>query len=464
MKKTFLPLLAISLLLTGCKLFPSSGSSSNSSSATSSISGSSGSNSSSAGSSSSGQSSSSSEETSEEDVGDVTKLGLMSITDAKAWLEAHKSEIPVNTQGNGVDKTRMITIRGNVVGRFDTVKTKKDFGLDQNKPGRVVLGDENAYMVCESDTSSKVTCLYDKIGADYVNEDTSKYEVTGYPAICMGKLELMIPSSKDYYEWNDKLTVGKDVSKYIDETIELSAFFNKVKDTKYNCAGHGYDKVYKVTGLTCYYLDASSGIYLFTDGTRLLKVLKENLTATVGQKYDVVGIATTKDYAPAIRAMAITAATGEAATLDYSGAISQTTAQLLANKTSKDDTNTRFDNFVTSFGNIYKSEVYICAETDSGKLNFGFSDDYKGNAFIEGKELACSKSIAFIDNKNFWNTDEVSAAKYNGYYKDYLSENVKTTIYYIPWQISEYKTYNKKSYPLYKVFLLPETIPPVVSE
>ena len=67
------------------------------------------------------------------------------------------------------------------------------------------------------------------------------------------------------------------------------------------------------------------------------------------------------------------------------------------------------------------------------------------------KELA---DLAFSKNPKFAEDIE----KYNGYYEDYVYENVTTTVYYIP---SIIRYVSKK--PIWKVFLLPETIPEVTN-
>ncbi len=467
MNKKILVLAVAALLMVGCaqrgtssitsESSSGSGSSSESSSEGQSSSGESSSGGESSSEDSSSESSSSEEEPPEESP---TDLGVMTIAQAKSWLEANEDSISVNSFGNGVDKSKTITIKGYVIGKFDTKKTTKNFGLDVTYCGRVVLGDANSYIAVQSVNGSDGTCLYGKVQTDFVNQSTSKYEVTGYPAVALGHLELQVPSNKTYFTWDENMELTKDISSYIDETVELSQFFNKVKDTQYNCAGHGYDKIYKINGLTCYSFDASSNVYTFTDGARLVKVLKRNISATVGSKYNVIGLATTENYGPALQAISFESIEGAGAELDLSGAITQGSAALVANKTSKEDTTQRFDNYVTSFGNIYKAEVYINAETHSSKLYYGFSDANLGTSFINGADLACSKGFVYFDNKNLWNTTESKANNFFPFTTN-AKTDTKVTVYYVPWSINEYKTYNKVSYPLYKVMLLSAVVPAV---
>ncbi len=466
MNKKVLVLAITALLMVGCaqrgtssvtsESSSGSGSSSESSSEGQSSSGESSSGGESSSEDSSSESSSSEEEPQEETP---TDLGVMTIAQANAWLEEHKGEIPrhANDSRNGVDKTRMITVRGYAIGKFDTVKTMKKYGLDNNKPGRVILGDVNGYIVVESDVTKGGSNLYDKLDDKYVNKDTSKYEVTGYPSITMGQVHLQIPSNKNFYTLNQNLDITKNISSYIDETIELSEFFNEVKDTQYNCSGHGYDKVYCINSLTCYHYNSKDNFYYFTDGERIVKVMDQNLTASIGYKYNVIGMATTKNYAPAIQAISLEPVTGEGAAVDTSKAITRGSVDLLKIKTSQDETSTRFDNFVLSFGGIYKAEVHFNVATENSNYYVGFSDAVLNSGKeITGKDNAGTAGLVFVDNNRFWNVTKTEINTYNGY-KDLIGKNETGMVYYIPVQV----TYSSNK-PIYKVFLLPETIPAVV--
>ena len=465
MNKKLLLLAATALLMVGCvsrggnsSLTPSSDSqsSSDSGSSTSSESGSSGGESSSSGGQSSSESSSSSSSSSEEEEDPPTDLGVMSISQAKAFLAELDTHMTGNAYGNWVDKTKTITIKGYAVGKFNLVKTTKNYGLDVNLPGRVVLGDADSYIACQTAVTNQGTSLYGKLD-DHVNEDTSRYEVTGYPAKCLGKYEIQVPLSS--FTWNSSLDITKNIDNYVDETTDLLDFYTDIKTTQYNCAGHGYDKVYKIESLTCYDYDASSKVFLFTDGEHIVKVLKENCSASVGGVYDVIGLGTTLNYAPAIRAIKITSKAGEPAVNDLTKATDITATNLVKNKTSQDDTNQRFEDYTFSYSKIYKSTVYLGVETHSSKLYVGFTDTFLDST-IEGVEKACSMGFVFIKNDNFWNTTEEELALYNGYYADYIQESNTATVYYVINGL-EYKTYSNKTYPYYKVTLLHETIPEV---
>ncbi len=401
---------------------------------------------SSSGNSSNGNSSSSS---SSSEQGDQ----IMTIAEARSYIST--LSIPVNSYGNGVDETHPITIKGYALTAFDLVKTKKDFGLNVSYPAKVIIGDATGYIGCASKGGTSGTTLFGKVG-DHAGEDTSRYVITGYPSMYLGHPEISVPDNS--FTWDQNLDVDKDISKYYDAPITVEQYFNLAKDVQYNCAGHGYGDIVTINSLTCYHYDSGSKVYYFTSGESIVKVVKEKLTASIGLVYNVTGIITTKDYAPALRGISLTKVEETPATNNLSSAISRTATELRNIKTSKDDTNQRFDNYILSYKNIYKANVYIGAETDSGKLNFFFSDTYQGANYIEGKNPALAKGVVFIDNDYFWNVTDSAAQSHNGYYADYLSENLTTTIYYIPVQLT-YVTYNSTVYPFYKVLLLPETIP-----
>lgn len=468
MKRNLLVLVFCSLLLVGCTTQKESSfnnsSTQNSGEITSDNSGgtsqgsngssnqSSGNNSSSGGNSSEGASS---EEQS--DLDKAEDLGVMTVAQAKEYILNHTSDISLNTADIGIDKTHKITIKAYALEKFDLVKTKKAFGLDVSYPAKVVMGDHTDYIACASNNGDGKT-LFGKVG-DYAGQSTSRYEVTGFPSIYLGQPEICVPDQS--FSWNQSMDITKNIDAYYDSSITLDSLYNSAKNMHYNCAGHGYGDIVKVENLTCYDL-VSGNLYLFTNGTSMIKVLKGTCTATVGSKYNVVGMLTIQNYSPAIRALKIESVSNSGDALDLSSAIVQGATALRSIPTPKEDTNTRYDNFVMSFKNIYKADVYLGIETHSSKCYVGFTDSYLGSSdFINGNELALSKGFVYINNNNFWNTTETELAKYNGYYEDYICENKAATIYYVPAQMSEYKTYSSTKYPNWKVTLIRETIPSV---
>jgi len=469
MKKSLLALVVCSLFLAGCTTTKANFSTQNSGK-TSSETNSSGTSQSSNGSTNSsagGNSStggSSSDEDSSEDISDIDAaedLGVMTAAQANEYLLNHASDIPVNSFGNGVDKKHKITIKGYALNRFDLKKETKNFGLEVTYSGKVVIGDATDYVVCATGVTSEGTTLYGKVG-DNAGKDTSRFEVTGFPSISLGQLELCIPSRS--FTWDEDLDVQKDIESYVYSTMTLDQFYETATDIPYNCAGHGYGNYVKINNLTVRDFDAGSGqgVYLMTDGTNMLKVVRDSnaLSMSVGSKYNIIGIMTTANYSPAIRLLKAESVLGPGDSVDISSASVLGSVDLRKIQTSKDDTLQRFPNFVKLFRHIYKAEVYLSGHiTTNSKIYIGFSDEYLGSSYQTSRDVAVSKGIVYIDNDYFWDTTQTKIDSKNGY-KNYINQNQKVTIYYMPQQL-EYLTYSGKQYPVWKVVLLPETIPAV---
>ena len=479
MKKTLIPLLIGTLLLTGCSLLDrfktnsssfSSGSSQSSENSDSSLTSSSdgGGNSSGTTTSSNGGSSSSSNGGSSSENGEeqtaleqAEDLGIMSISNAKTYILNHKPTL--NSHEIGVDYTHKITIRGYALSKFDLVKTKKSFGLDVSYPAKTLLGDGSGYLACAStnpQASSAGIALYGKVG-DHCGEDTSRYEVTGFPSIYLGQPELCIPDRS--FEWKQTLDITRDIESYSKETIDLPTFFDYCKDVKYNCAGHGYGEAFRINSLTCHYVD--SDYSYMTDGQRLIKILtNKSMSISKGSVYDVIGTLSTYNYQPALRAMKLISSASAPVALDYSTYAEELNCtNLLKIKTSQDDTDTRYDSFVLSFNKVYKADVYmgeVLADVDSQKYDVVFTDAYKGTTPLESGRDTCGVNGAiFVSNDYFWGETQAKIQTKNGYSVNGANKifaNETVTVYYIP-QIIRYVS--KK--PIWKVFLLPETIPSV---
>ena len=398
-------------------------------------------------SSSSSQTTSSSSSSSEDGVVD---LGLKTIKEVKDYIADHP--ITVNDAGLGVDYSTKVTIRAYALSRFDLVKTTSSFGLNVSYPAKVMMGDATSYIACASNKSDGST-LFGKVD-DYAGQSTSRYEVTGYLSMYLGQPEICVPDRS--FTWDQNMDITKNEEAYVEKDITISEFFTLVKDVKYNCAGHGYGGYYKLKNVTCYHYDASSNFYYFTDGAQIVKVIKDTLTCSVGYVYDIIGSLSTANYMPALRGIKATAVSGAKADIDLSVAETLSATNLLKIKTSQDDTSARFDNFILSYGKIYKATVFIGAVVENYKYYVMFSDTYQGDGAKTSKTTSGVNGCIFIDNKNFWNVDENELSRYNGYYDEYLFENKTVDIYYIPCSIS----YSEKK-PIWKVFLLPETIPEV---
>lgn len=467
MKRNLLALVFCSLLLVGCTTTKDnsfSGSSTQNSGETSSEANSSGTSQGSNGSSnqSSGGNSSSDEDSSEDlpPIDTADDLGTMTVAQAREYIINHASDIELNSGQIGIDYTHKMTIKAYALDKVNLVKTTKNFGLNVSEPTKVIMGDHTSYISCASKTGEGT--LYKKV-ADYAGQDTSRYEVTGFPSMYRGQPEIYVPLNS--YVFNEHLDITKNIDAYVDEQniLDIDGFYNRAKDMNYNCAGHGYEEIVKINNLTCYdYVDEK---YLFTNGTSMIKVLKNRVTAITGKKYNIIGLLTIKNYSPAISAYKLESVAGDGDALDLSSATVQGASALRAIPTPKDDTNTRYDSFVMSFKNIYKADAYMHVETHGGNNYVIFKDTYPnlGKNYIEGVNEALYRGFVYINNNNFWNASQDNLERYNGYYEDYICENNAASIYYVPAQMSEYIKYsgNNVKYPNWKVTLIRETIPSV---
>lgn len=457
MKRKLLLLVLSSLLLSGCNVLDNlkpknSSSNSNTTSFTSS------SISSSKDDSSSPTSPTSSSEPETPDPGevpddDVTDLGVMTIAQVREYIVSHKPEL--NSHEVGVDYKHKVTIKAFALDRFDLVKAKDAFGLNVSYHAKVMMGDATGAIACASNAGDGTT-LFGKVDS-YAGEDTSRYEVTGYLSIYLGQPELCVPNNSSEYTWftwNSSLDINKNPSVYVKETINLEQFYNLEKDLKYNCAGHGYGDYYRINGLTCIYTDSSGGFYYMSDGDRYIKVIKNNISLSVGGVYDIIGYLSTKDYQPALRALVQYNSASASYSYDASKRESITTSNLRNNKTSQEDTDQRFDNFILSFSKLYKATVYMGLVTENSKYYVCFHDEYKGENPLTGKDQQGANGAIFIDNNNFWNVSASALEQYNPYYTSYIMENTTVELTFMLESIR----YSSKK-PIWKVVLLPETIP-----
>lgn len=447
----------------------SSSSSSSSGSSTSQSTGSSSSSSTTSGSSSSstGTSTSTSTSTSEEPA--PTK-----VTIAQARALCAEKVTNLNSRGLGVNMDYRVTIEGLAINRFDLVKTKASFGLDVSKPAKVVFGDESGYIACASPAGDGST-LYGKVD-DHSGEATSSYSVTGYLSMYLGQPEIYVPAKT--FEWNSSLGKTYDAMTQNDGVITVDQFYTNAKAVKYNCAGHGYGGIYRLNDVLCIAKAGDGTAYSFTDGYKIFKGVpyKAN-TFTVGSKYNLAGMISTRDWVPALRIMKSSAST---ATIpeDYKTPVVKEIDDLNKVMASKDDTDTRFDSYIDTFSHIYsctaygsyyvrdKSKMYVTIKTSY--LAYSSKSDV-----VESENTAHEKGMAALENENCWN---VWYSNFSGYcpIKDYFDlpdefdldknkfpkpQNEAFTVNYLPWQLTYHK--NGKVYAHWKINIFVDSISPV---
>lgn len=383
----------------------------------------------------------------------VIPVETKTIAEVKSYIASHT--ISTNSYGCGVDYQVKFTIKGTAIAKTDLVKTKASYGLDVSYPGKTFLADETGFIACASISTSKSNSLYDKV-ADYQCKDNSKYTVTGYISMYLGQPELMVTD----YEYNSSLTTSYTASTLAECTYTINEFYNSAKGVNYNCAGHGYGKMISLKGLTCFSSESSgsgSRQYNFTDGTHNLRVLAYNITnCVVGGVYDIVGLTSLKNYSPAVIAISFTNSSATKSVIDYENiAINQSITDLKKNKTSQEDTNTKYPNYIESYKNVYKTTGYITTCIQSGNYYVGIRDTYyESEKEISGKDEARSTyKMALIQNENFWNCTWDEICLFNNY-ADYVNENIPVTVYYVQKQMA-YKSGDT----LWDIFLIPDSLP-----
>ena len=382
----------------------------------------------------------------EEDI----NLGVMSIAQVKTYIEEHPITNKTTPYGVGVNEHRKVTIRGFALAKIDLIKTKKAYGLDVSKPGKVIMADETDYIAVATETDSQGTCLWGKID-DHVCENTSKYTVTGYISEYLGHPEIMVTS----FSWDKELVLDWNACVKAKEAVALDDFYTSAKAVNYNCAGHGYGDVITINNLKCYYTESDGSdrrYYNFTDGEKNIRVNAFNLgSVSNGSIYNVTGIISLKNYSPIIVAFIIESSDATDYEFDYSDkAIETSITDLRKICGSQDDTTERFDDLVGAYGQVFKTSGYMCIVTENYKDYVGISDVYYENV-LDGKDKASTQyNVALIKNDYLWN---VTPGMYHENFKQFIGENQKIDVYYVVRQ----QRYSDNK-PIWEILLIPDFI------
>ena len=378
-----------------------------------------------------------------------THLGNKTIEEVRALCETYVTE--TNVADIGVDMTRTVTITSLAIERFSLVKTKSAFGLDVSAPGKVIMADSTGYIACASSTGQG--SLFYKVD-DHAGESTSKYQVTGYLSIYLGQPEIYVPGNT--YTFNSSLNVSYDPFTISEGEIDMAEFYTKARDNKYNCAGHGYEGIYTVTGVKC--LEKSGDIYLFTDGEKVMKVVKDRVSFSVGSTYDIAGMISLQNYSPALRALGVRSSSEVVGDTDTSKAVGTTVADFKKKQTSQDDTFDRFDDFIMEYGNIYKSTVYVSYYAIAGKYYVTLADtDYSSDSTIISSRTTAQneKGMVDIENSSCWNVYWDQLEQYC-VLTDYVDYSIAVELYFTAWQLDFLA-----SKPAWKIYVIESLIPPI---
>ena len=361
---------------------------------------------------------------------EIIDLGKKSIAEIKSLCNTYVTNL--NSVNIGINKTYKVTVIAKAIDKFDLVKTKSSFGLNESFPAKTILGDETGYIAAASANTNNGNSLFGKVG-DYAGKDTSKYSVTGYLSIYLGQPELYVPDTS--YTWNENLDVNFDAFTSSKENISALDLNNKAKAISYNCAGHGYGDVYTLNNVKCVSKDTNdTSTYLFSDGSHYFKVVSNNIKFDADSTYDIAGMVTTRSWAPAIRVLSSRSSSGEVNIDNSSKTVKQIT-DLNKIKRPQEDTNDRQDAYIETFADVYKADVYVDYYSVNGKYYVTFADTYYSGETELTRESAYAKGVADIENSNCWNISESEMSTYCPFAEN-IGDNNTVSIIYFPWQSS----------------------------
>lgn len=378
-----------------------------------------------------------------------THLGNKTIEEVRALCRTYVTE--TNVADIGVDMTRTVTITSLAIERFSLVKTKSAFGLDVSAPGKVIMADSTGYIACASSTGQG--SLFYKVD-DHAGESTSKYTVTGYLSIYLGQPEIYVPGNT--YTFNSSLNVNYDPFTVAEDEIDINEFYTLARDNNYNCAGHGYEGIYTVTGVKC--LEKSGDVYLFTDGEKVVKVVRDRVSFSIGSTYDIVGMITLQNYSPALRALKVRFSSEVVGDVDTTKSVSTTITDFKKKQASQEDTFDRFDSFIMDYGNLYKSTVYVSYYTVAGKYYVTLADtDYSNDTTLISSRTTAQneKGMVDLENASCWNIYWDQLEQYC-VLTDYVDYPIAVELYFTAWQL-DYLA----SKPVWKVYVIEGLIPSV---
>ena len=367
------------------------------------------------------------EDISSEDI----DYGVKSIQEAKALCLSevkNPSNLPVV-----VDFNKKVTIKGYLYDKIDLKKSKKDYGLNISGPGKSMFIDGSGYIACASLTGQNT--LWDKTDS-YANKANSYYQITGYLSLYLGHPEIFV-NDKEMITYNSSLNIPYDYES-LAETITVDEFYTIAQNNNYNCAGHGYDNLYRLDNMYCYEKEDDKA--RFTDGVHFVKTIDVgNVTYSKGVTYSLIGDLSLESYSPAIKLVkAIRSDTQKVKDELSPEIVDVTMTNFKKNDASQDDTNKRYPEFILLNKCLYRANVYINSYIVNGKYYVCCSDNYVTNQDIVNRSTASvTYGMVNIRNKNFWNASESEVVNYNPFYQDYYYENAVVEIVFSP-DIHEY--------------------------
>lgn len=306
----------------------------------------------------------------------------------------------LNEAGIAVDMTRKVTIKGLALAKQDTVLTTKNYGYNLSAPNKVIFGDATGYIGCASGTGTNT--LWDKV-AGYAGKDTSSYEVTGYLSMYLGQPELYVPGKT--YVYNPDLNIKFDAKLHSKGATTVAQFYDASTEIMYNAKGHGYGDIYTVKNVRIF--DKRDNTYYGFDGEKAIKIVGNKPTLHDGYTYDLVGFISMQSWRPTLFLYNSENAAETEENFDKNTAISTTIDKFRSNKASQEASTYKYTDFIKSWGNLYKANVYASYCVENGKYYVTVRDTfYSGKYEISGKGNAMTTyKMVCVVNDNYWNLD-----------------------------------------------------------
>ncbi len=313
---------------------------------------------------------------------------------------------------------------------------------------KVIVGDSTGYILAASEPgNASQNTLYQSF-SNNKKKNNSKYTLEGYIGMYRGQPEVVISS----FTWDENLPITYNVDDYSKGLLaDVPAFYDTVIDvTDYNSKGSGIGQVFEIDNVRCIG-KADDNSWIFCDATSKVMGIYDwisNTSFDVGSVYNVIGLLSTTEWKPSLRSWKYELVQNVDVDEPFTNNHVDTQVKPLFDLKRPDfddDDYRRYPDYLRSFMNIYRSDVYFDYYSDS---NSGIvaCDTYYASA-PSGKDISASRYCIRFNNEYYnW-------ANLNGYY----GENKTVTIYYSLYA-QEKITYGGKKYFQWKVYMYPETL------
>lgn len=167
-------------------------------------------------------------------------------------------------------------------------------------------------------------------------------------------------------------------------------------------------------------------------GDKFIKIIGNKPTLSIGYTYDLTGFISMISWRPNLFLYSANNAVKTEENIDKNNAISITSDELVAKKTSQEYSTYKYPDYIKSWGNLYKTTVYATYIVENGKLYIAVrSTYYTGKNVISGKDNAMQAyKMLLVVNDNYWNLDENQMWNYCPI-ASMLNEEISFDMYYM---------------------------------